>query len=96
MQINGKDFELERQLQTELWNFRKRFYYGEDREGYWEDLCKTVNELHEKYNSTFLDMVLLCNTADIENRWKEAMRDPFKDPDMLTTVYKRLMKERMK
>lgn len=92
MQINGKDFELERQLQTELWNFRKRFYYGEDKEVYWNSLINEADKLSKKHKSDYLDRMLLVCIDDIEDRWKQSTGNPYRSPDLVTALYERLKK----
>lgn len=93
MKASKEEFEQEIQINKDIMSFRKKFYVPEDAEEFWEELIKDANEIHNKYNSTFVDQMIMVNVDDIERRWKIATGNPFINPDPLKTLYEKLRKE---
>lgn len=93
MKASKEEFEQEIQINKDIMSFRKKFYVPEDAEKFWEELIKDANEIHNKYNSTFVDQMIMVNVDDIERRWKIATGNPFINPDPLKTLYEKLRKE---
>ena len=93
MQISYEEYEVEIQFHTDLWNFRKKYYHGEDRNGFWEELINSFEALHKKYGNSYFDQLLLVCVNDIERRWKTAAGNPYLDPDPLQTLYETLRRK---
>jgi len=93
MKAEKEEFAYEILINKDIMSFRKKFYVPEDAEEFWEELIKDANEIHNKYNSTFVDQMIMVNVDDIERRWKIATGNPFINPDPLKTLYEKLRKE---
>jgi len=72
MKINKDDLEREREIQQDLWNFRRNNYYGEDSDAFWDALCDEVNRISEKHHSLYVDNMLLVCIEDIEARFNKS------------------------
>lgn len=93
MKAGKEEFADEIAINKDIMSFRKAFYVPEDAEEFWAELIKAADVLHEKYNSMFVDQLILVNIDDIERRWKTSIGNPFVDKDPLKTVYERLKKQ---
>jgi hypothetical protein len=93
MKAEKEEFAYEILINKDIMSFRKKFYVPEDAEEFWEELIKDANEIHNKYNSTFVDQMIMVNVDDIERRWKITTGNPFINPDPLKTLYEKLRKE---
>lgn len=69
--VQASEIPNEQSFMGDYWNFRKQFYYGEDSDEYWEALVAETDRLSKKYNSAYVDNILLICVDDIEIRYKK-------------------------
>jgi len=91
--VNTSEIPVEQQFFGDLWNYRKKYYRGEDRDEFWSMLVDDANQLSKKYNNGYFDQMLIVCVDDIERRWKITTGNPFINPDPLRTLYEKLRKE---
>ena len=72
MKASKEEFEQEIQINKDIMSFRKKFYVPEDEEEFWEELIKDANEIHNRYNSTFVDQMIMVNVDDIDRIMTQA------------------------
>lgn len=94
--VKTEDIAIEQSFFGELWGFRKKYYNADDSEEYWGSLINAAEGISKKYGNNYLDQMLLVCIDDIEDRFKQATGSPYRNPDMLTTLYERLKKGRNK
>ena len=71
-EVTASDIPQEQQFMAEYWNFRKKFYNGESRDSFWEELYHETNRISEKYHSLYVDNMLLVCVEDIEARYNKS------------------------
>ena len=81
----------EQRFMAELWAFRKKFYYGEDRDSFWSELIDTAEVLSQKYKNRYLDQLLIVCADDIDRRYREK-RGTAPESDPVKKLYERLRK----
>ena len=69
--VQASEIPNEQSFMSDYWNFRKQFYYGEESEEYWEALVNETDRLSKKYNSVYVDNILIVCVNDIEIRYKK-------------------------
>ena len=76
MKATKEDIDRERELQTDIWCYRKRFYNPEDSEEYWNDVVSVATEIGKKYNNDpyVKDMLTAC-AMDFDRRFREKMKE---------------------
>lgn len=71
--ITEKEFNNhEKVIQVELWNFRKKYFHGEDSDDYWRKIIEESDRISRKYNSPYVDNMLIICIEDIETRYRES------------------------
>ena len=68
--ILEKEISMEKQIQTEIWNFRKEHYHGEDNDSFWQAIFDETDRISKKYNSLYVDCMLAVCADDIETRFQ--------------------------
>ena len=93
MKISQKDQMFEKRFMSDLWYLRNKYYAGEDSEEFWSGLYEDSVALSKKYNSRYLDQLILICVDDIEYRYKQSTNSRYMPKDILETVYERLKKK---
>ena len=79
---------------SDLWEFEKKFYEPQGNEAYWDDLVKATGELGAKYNSKYLNALIIVCIDDIESRYSKSSYDH--KIDTLDKTYERLRRKHEK
>ena len=69
MKMTKDEAAVERQIQADLWEFRKKYFHGDDDAGFWIDICDEADRISKKHNSLYMDMMLCVCANDIEARY---------------------------
>lgn len=94
-EVSASEIPIEQKFFGDLWNFRKRFYTWEDSPDYWEAIVKASNDLSDKYQNDFFDMILMACIDDIERRGNIAINAVYLSREPLVKkFYERLMRNR--
>lgn len=94
-EVSASEIPIEQKFFGDLWNFRKRFYTWEDSPDYWEAIVKASNDLSDKYQNDFFDMMLMACIDDIERRGNIAINAGYLSREPLVKkFYERLMRNR--
>jgi len=96
MKIVKDDLEKEKAIQQELWNFRKNFYYGEESEAFWQSIINESDTISRKYNSLYVDNMLLVCVEDIEARLHKSQNRPVDELEHFQHIVHVLERDRKK
>lgn len=69
--VKAKDIPEEQQMWTDIWNWRKKYYYPEDKDEWWEDMIQSSINLGEKYNTTLCKKIIYAILDDLKARGKD-------------------------
>ena len=94
-EVNAAEIPEEMKFMADFWSFRKKFYKGEEQDEFWTSLIECSDELSKKYNSLYLDQLILICVDDIDRRYMTSINKPWKS-DPLEEVYNRLQRNRGK
>ena len=83
-QIKQEEIDKERELQTVIWNLRKRFFHGEDKDPFWDELYAEVERISKENNSLYVDQMLCVLIDDIETRMRQAAGETVDSVERLT------------
>lgn len=64
------DIPNEQKMWTDVWNWRKKYYFPEDSEDYWKNFAEDGIYLGEKYGSLCQNIVLAI-IEETKGRWKK-------------------------
>lgn len=68
--VNSKEIPEEFNMFGELFTLYKKYYYPEDKEGWWEEVIGAFRGMSNKYNTTLCnELCIVCINA-IESRKK--------------------------
>lgn len=81
----------ERVFMRDFWNFRKKYYDPKDDNEYWSNLIDEANALGAKYNSKYLNALIIVCIDDIESRYSKSSYDH--KVNTLEKTYERLRKK---
>ena len=97
-EITAEQKESASIMQNAVWNFRKKFYNPEARQEYWDNMINESEVLHKRFNSKYVDALILCSVDDFERRYRleHKERYSFIPDDVLETVYRRIKINRKK
>ena len=71
----SSEIPKESEMMNDFWKFRKDFYYPEDSDDYWNQIMESANTLSKKYNSEYMDQLLLVCVNEIEQRFMRSVPD---------------------
>ena len=61
--------KFESTFMAEYWTLRKRIYAPEDKDSYWNDLVKSINDMAVRFgNDEYVIQILMVCVDDIERR----------------------------
>lgn len=72
--ITAEELKAEQEFMKDFWAFRKKYYHGEESDGFWDAASEEVNALGKKYNTYFSHGLLLICLDDIEQRYMERIK----------------------
>ena len=93
-EVTASDIPLEQTLMKEFWDFRKKFYNGEESDSYWESIVEETNKLSKKYNSIYVDNLLLSCVEDIEVRFNKSKDRPINELELFEHIVNVIRKGR--
>lgn len=96
MQISYDSYEKEKQFHGELWEIRKKYYFGEDNLEFWAALHADLYTLHEKYQNEYLDQQIICCIYDIDRRFRISTGSQYVDSNPVKTMYECLVNQKWK
>ena len=79
--VNANEIPDEQSFMTEYWNFRKKYYNGEEHDDFWKELVDAAEKISLKYKSLYVDMMLCTCLLDIEIRYKKKTGSRFLESD---------------
>ena len=85
--VKNKDIPKDYEFFGELFNFRKKFYLPEDNQSYWNELIEETNKLSEKWNSEYVDGMLVLCVDEIDKRYHETHGTQFKRGQITLTAF---------
>lgn len=88
-----QEIQTERPIMTDIWEFRKKYYHGENEYEFWASMIREADDLCRRHkNNEFLCQMLLVCMGDTEDRWRKASGLDFYRKDPLKSVYESLQK----
>jgi len=86
-EISTDQLQDEREKWNDLWQFRKKYYNPEDDQSYWNKLIEETNKLSEKWNSEYVDGMLVLCVDEIDKRYHETHGKQFERGQVTLTAF---------
>ena len=93
-EVSASDIPQEQTFMKDFWDFRKKFYNGEDSDDYWNSIVEETDRISKRYNSIYVDNLLLCCVEDIEVRFNKSNGRPINELELFNHIVEVIKKGR--
>lgn len=72
--VMAKDIPVEQQMWTDIWNWRKKYYYPEKSDAWWKSFIQEGVDIGEKYKTSLSKSIVFAVLDDVNKR-REVVTD---------------------